>query len=228
MCRPVLLRLYTQVTYVGADNAIYSKAADGSGEAEILAPSEYPNTRLGSWSPDGEVLMFHAMLNPVFQLFTLRTGGTIERFRTTPFSESRPELSPDGRWILYLSDESGQWEVYLQPYPGPGERVQVSLAGGRQPSWSRDGHEIFYRAGGDLMVVLFDAFDERTEPPVGRPHTLIAGGGQMSNSSFYRYYDAAPDAQSFVMVASAPSERRREIRVVLNWLEELTERLPTE
>ena len=165
-----------RVTYAataeGRDRGIFWKPADGSGEAEQLASLEHPR-RLGSWSPDGETLVF-AVSHPStgYDLWVLPGDGQPQPFLATPFSERNPELSPDGRWLLYLSDESGRIEVYLQPYPGPGQRTKVSTAGGTEPSWSRDGREIFYRDGArrDLMVVSFNA---SAEPSVGQPRLLF-------------------------------------------------------
>jgi len=156
----------------------------------------------------------------------LPRDGQPQPFLATPFAERKPELSPDGRWLLYLSDESGRVEVYLQPYPGPGQRIKVSMAGGTEPSWSRDSREIFYRDStrGDLMVVSFDAL---AEPSVGQPRLLFEAGEQFySRSGGDRHYDISPDGLRFVTVAFG--SRLREIPVVLNWFEELKERVPTE
>ena len=72
-------------------------------------------------------------------------NGEAEPFLRTRFNEAYPEFSPDGRWLVYTSDESGRDEVYVRPYPGPGRAMQISTAGGSSPGWSRDGSEVFYR-----------------------------------------------------------------------------------
>ena len=200
------------------------KPSDGSGEGESLARMEH-RVRLGSWSPDGETLVIE-VVNPTTleDIWILPREGEPSPWLATPFRERRPELSPDGRWLIYLSDESGRTEVYLQPYPGPGQRVKVSTAGGLEPSWSRDGHEIFYRGRGDLFAVSFDA---ATEPPVGRPSRLIDGGPYRASGGTSRYYDVSPDGGHFAMLPLG-IRSLRELRVVLNWFEELKERVPTE
>src|SRR4029077_11465276 len=71
----------------------------------------------------------------------------------TKFNEGQPRFSPDGRWLAYLSDETGRNEVYVQPFPGSGHRVRTSTAGGEEPIWSRDGRELFYFKDADLMAV---------------------------------------------------------------------------
>ena len=76
-------------------------------------------------------------------------------FLRTPFDEFAPMFSPDGRWLAYLSDESGRLEVYVQPYPGPGGKWQISTEGGAEPVWARDGQELFYRSiNGDRMMAV--------------------------------------------------------------------------
>ena len=218
-----------RVTYAasagGGDRGIFWKPADGSGEAEQLASLEH-RPLLGSWSPDGETLVF-SVSHPStgWDLWVLPRDGQPQPFLATPFRERKPELSPDGRWLLYLSDESGRIEVYLQPYPGPGQRIKVSTAGGTEPSWSRDGREIFYRDGarGDLMVVSFDA---PAEPSVGQPRFLLEAGDLLVSTFGNRHYDISPDGRRFVTVSF--SSRLGEIPVVLNWFEELQERVPTE
>ncbi len=218
-----------RVTFSGSAGSgaegVFWKPADGSGEAEQLASLEH-RSRLGSWSPDGETLVFN-VLHPStgWDLWVLPRDGQPQPFLATPFAERQPELSPDGRWLLYSSDESGRIEVYLQPYPGPGQRIKVSTAGGTEPSWSRDGREIFYRDGarGDLMVVSFDA---RAEPSVGQPRFLFEAGDQLVGTFGRRHYDISPDGRRFVTVSFGL--RLGEIPVVLNWHEELKERVPTE
>ena len=218
-----------RVTYAtragGGDRGIFWKPADGSGEAELLASLEHPSG-LGSWSPDGETLVF-SVFHPStgWDLWVLPRDGQPQPFLATPFEERQPELSPDGRWLLYLSDESGRVEVYLQPYPGPGQRIKVSTAGGTEPSWSRDGREIFYQDGtrGDLIVVSFNAL---AKPSVGQPRLLLEAGGQLiPPSGAARDYDISPDGRRFVTVSFG--SRLREIPVVLNWFEELKRRVPT-
>ena len=110
---------------------------------------------------------------------TLRSGLTSWRFRLTdrktqpflrtPFFEGAPQFSPDGRWVAYLSDESGREEIYVQPYPGPGGKSQISTDGGTEPVWNPNGRELFYRSGNKMMAV-----DIATQPvfAAGRPIAL--------------------------------------------------------
>ena len=200
---------------------LYWKPADGSGPAERLTESRMPF----SWSPDGRVLAF------------AKTGGGNrgdvwilpmegERkpvpFLETPFGEWAAQFSPDGRWIAYLSDESGRLEVYVLPYPGP--RHQISTNGGFDPLWARDGKEIFYRTNDDKMMVV----PVRLEPEfkAGKPKVLFEGRFQSKHWEVL-HYDITPDGQRFVMVESEEESAPTEIIVVLNWFEELKRLVPT-
>ena len=96
-----------------------------------------------SWSPDGQLLAF-VEINPTtgYDIWVLRLGDRkAQPFLRTPFNEGAPRFSPDGRWLAYVSDESGRYEIYVQPYPGPGGKWQISTEGGTEPLWNRNGRE---------------------------------------------------------------------------------------
>jgi serine/threonine-protein kinase len=139
-----------------------------------------------------------------------------------PFSEYAPRFSPDGRWLAYQSNESGGNDVYVQPFPGPGGKWQISAGGGFEPIWSRNGRELFYRIGDKMMAV-----DIETTPTfrAGTPRMLFEQPGYSSSS---RQYDVAPDGQRFLMLklqrdaANTPPQ----IVVVKNWFEELKRLVP--
>jgi len=146
---------------------IFWQLADGSGGLERLTTSEYINAPM-SWSPDGQLLAFFEV-NPTTQrdIWVLRMGDRkVQPFLRTGFNESVPQFSPDGRWLAYISDESGRFEIYVQPYPGPGGKWQISTEGGTEPVWNRNGRELFYRSGGRMMAV-----DIATQPgfAAGKP-----------------------------------------------------------
>jgi hypothetical protein len=146
-------------------------------------------------------------------------------FLQTRFNEQSPQFSPDGRWLAYTSDESGRNEIYVQPYPGPGGKWQISTEGGTEPVWNRNGREFFYRSGDKMMAV-----DIATQPSfaAGKPRMLFEGKYTPTAATF-PYYDVSPDGQRFLMLkpvesqASAPTQ----MNVVLNWFEELKQKVPT-
>ena len=131
---------------------IYAKASDGSGEALQLVrerPASEP-----AWSPDGRVLY-----STIGQIRALSETGEATTLVESEGRVSTPRVSPDGRWIAYVSNTSGQNEVYVIPFPESGRRVTVSTNGGNSPVWSRDGHELFYVSDDRMMSVAIETVD---------------------------------------------------------------------
>jgi serine/threonine-protein kinase len=137
-----------------------------------------------------------------------------------------PRFSPDGRWLAYVSNESGRYEIYVQPYPGPGGKWQISTEGGTEPAWNYNGRELFYRCGNKMM-----AADIATQPSfaAGKPRMLFEGPYERSPATSPNY-DVSPDGQRFLMLKSAETGESAptQINVVLNWFEELKRRVPAE
>jgi Tol biopolymer transport system component len=209
----------------GANN-VFLQLADGSGGPERLTTSEYLQAPM-SWSPDGQLLAF-IEVNPATQrdIWVLNMRDRKARpFLRTQFDEAVPRFSPDGRWLAYISNESGRYEVYVQPYPGPGGKWQISTQGGTEPVWNPNGHELFYRSGDKMMAV-----DITTKPELiaSKPRMLFQGRYEQApfpNSN----YDISPDGQRFLMLKPGDSAETAptQINVVLNWFEELKQKVPT-
>jgi Tol biopolymer transport system component len=203
---------------------IFWQLADGSGGLEHLIASEHNNAP-HSWSPDGQLLAY-IELNPTtgFDIWMLRLSDRkAQLFLRTTFNESVPRFSPDGRWLAYVSDESGHWEIYVQPYPGPGGKWQISTEGGTEPVWNPNGRELFYRTGDKMMVV-----DIATQPSftAGKPRVLFEGQYLPTPVTFPNY-DVSPDGQRFLMLKEGErATSATQINVVLNWFEELKRRVP--
>jgi Tol biopolymer transport system component len=235
-----------RVTFTGVDGDLHSMRADGSGEAERLTTSD-ANARSShrlqvptSWSPDGRTLVFTqrlgsaAPVNRDIWALTLGDSAPAARpFLVSTSDESSAELSPDGRYLAYVSNQSGQSEVYVQPFPGSGRRELISTDGGGQPVWARNGRELFYRAPGPgpmmrMMVVDVKLSDVFT---AGRPRVLWeAMGTRYPGGTGGRTYDVAPDGQRFLMIQqkdSAPQTPPTFVVLVQNWLDELKRRAPT-
>jgi Tol biopolymer transport system component len=180
-----------------------------------------------SWSPGGRVVAF-TQVNPETgaDVYVLDMAGDRKPrpFAQTRFTEGSPKFSPDGRWIAYTSNESGRNEIYVQAYPGPGAKIQVSLNGGTDAVWRPRGGELYYREAGKMMAVQVDT---RGSFQSSRPKLLWTGsyahglgsqcgppGATSSN------YDVTADGQRFLMIKTdeiAPAQ----VNVVLNWTEEL-------
>jgi Tol biopolymer transport system component len=204
---------------------IFWQPADGSGEMERLTTSEYTDVPR-SFSPDGQLLAFLELGSATgydVSVLRLRDRKT-QPFIRTPTNESVPSFSPDGHWLAYISDESGRFEVYAQPYPGPGGKYQISTDGGTEPVWNPNGKELFYRSGDKMMAV-----DVTTQPAfsVGKPKMLFQGPYVPTPFTFPNY-DVSPDGRRFLMIKeSEQASSLNQINVVLNWFEELKRRVPT-
>ena len=205
---------------------LFWQLADGSGGLERLTTGEYNQAPM-SWSPDGQVLAF-IEVNPTTgrDIWMLRMGDRkAQPFLRTPATESAPRFSPNGRWLAYVSNESGRFEIYVQPYPGPGEKWQISTEGGTEPVWNPNGRELFFRNGDKMM-----AADVTTQLSfsAGKPRMLFEGQFEPAPATFPNY-DVSPDGQRFLMLKlveqaeAAPTQ----INVVLNWFEELKQKVPT-
>ena len=149
-------------------------------------------------------------------------NGESEPLVSSRFNEHDGRLSPDDRWLAYVSDESGRVEIYVQPFPGPGRKTSVSTEGGAEPAWSRDGHELFYRRGQELYAVPFSADGE-----AGQPTLLFTGKFRITDDNHRTHYDVSLDGEHFVMIQSEASDVRPEIHVVLNWFTELERLAPS-
>jgi Tol biopolymer transport system component len=201
---------------------LFWQPADGSGTAERLTTSQSTQVP-GSFSPDGQTIAFMEVNSETGpDIWTLGLGDRKARpFLKTPASETAPRFSPDGRWMAYTSDESGRWEVYVQPYPGPGGKWQISTDGGAEPVWNLTGHELFYRSGNRMMAVPVTL---QPEFSAGKPVALFEGPWLPTPLSFPNY-DVSRDGQRFLMLKIADQdEGARQIVVVQNWLEELNRR----
>jgi serine/threonine-protein kinase len=212
---------------------LYWKPVDGSGPEEVLVESEYALMPY-SFSADGSLFAFHdcKMSTNEFDIWVLPMEGDrrARPFLQTKNNEIHPAFSPDGRWLAYVSNESGRWEVYVRPYPGPGPVDQVSTEGGYEPCWSPDGREIYYRrSGGDQMLAV-SFITDGPSPQVGKPRLLFEGNYRVPPSiAFGRTYDLSPDGKRFLMIQeSEPPPPPTQYNIVLNWFEELKRLVPTD
>ncbi len=207
---------------------LFSQPYDGSSPMERLTTSEYAQYP-ESWfsSSDGQTLAlaeYHA--DTGYDILMLETrSGRVRPFLNSQFNEMYPEFSPDGRWIAYSSNESKRDEVYVASFPMPGMKHQVSSQGGEEPLWARNGKQLFYRWKDQVWVV-----DVRTDGgfSTGKPRLLFERPGY-SGGITIRAYDLSQDGQRFLMVKR---EQRKptpvtEMILVLNWFEELKQKLPT-
>ena len=198
--------------------SVYRKPSDGSGEAELLLGANDRKFMTDSWSPDGRYLALGTGTNYTdIAILALEDGKTTE-FLHTDQDESSPSFSPDGRWIAYQSDESGQNEIYVRPFPGPGGKWQISARGGEEPYWSRDGSRIFFLH--DEKIWAADVQSDGAGLRPGRPQ-VVADTVAMSFSE--RNYSIDSNGKRFLYVtqASETGSGPDRIVVVANWLDKL-------
>jgi Tol biopolymer transport system component len=203
------------IVYRGPDK-LYRKSSDGSGDAEMLLSGT-------DWvpldcSPDGRyVLLSKVDRATTSDLYVLdaTAGGAPAAYLTAPFGESLERFSPDGRWIAYVSNETGEGQVYVRRFhpgkPATGARWQVSTRGGVGPIWRRNGKEIFYRAPESaVMSAPVQTRDDSIE--VGVPAVLFTTPGSASA------FDVSRDGQRFLVLELAGQGSAQTMTVVTNWL----------
>jgi serine/threonine-protein kinase len=138
----------------------------------------------------------------------------------TEFDELAPRLSPDGKWIAYVSNESGRYDVYVRPFPDPGGRVVISAGGGAEPLWSRDGRQIFYRSSNAILAATISL---RGDPEVVARDTIMAD--DFLSNPFHPNYDVTPDGKRLLLLEGDANQRQ--LTVILNWTRSLEARLAT-
>ncbi len=145
-------------------------------------------------------------------------------FETRAAAEFQPVFSNDGKWVAYVSDTTGRFEVYVKPYPGPGEAVMVSARGGAGPTWSADGRELFYlepgTGAGGTNRMLTVPMANRARPGTPQPLFSYAPGNILPVTGVFTPYAVAPDAKRFYAVRQLPQARVKvtQVTLVLNWL----------
>ena len=227
----------------GASN-LYWQRADGTGEAQRLTDSPIPQFP-DSFSPDGRNLAFHQgsvvlgrqdlMVLPIER--DERGGlkaGAATTFLSGPSLKSNPRFSPDGRWMAYAESNSGRWEIYVQPFPGPGPRVPVSSNGGTLALWSPspENHDLFYNdlSQSKMMVVSYSTTGGVFTPSKARVWSEASFSANPPLGAYGPGFDLHPDGQRFAVAPPAPpivdDPRPTHLVFVFNFLDELRRLVP--
>jgi dipeptidyl aminopeptidase/acylaminoacyl peptidase len=204
------------------------KAVDGTGEPVVLVQSDYSASN-ADWSRDGRYVVFQGSsgggtATDILYAELDASGGPYkpQAFLDTPAVERVPKLSADGRYVTYVSDESGRPEVYVRSFPDGAGRRQASSDGGTQPRWRDDGKELFYvESDQSLMAVPVSIAQELT---LGRPQRLFDSQDLRFRDNPWPQYDISADGQSFLTATPADDAALPSIRIVENWYEEFRER----
>jgi serine/threonine-protein kinase len=212
--------------------------ADGAGDPQRLTESKSQQlSYAGSWRPDGNVLAF-TQVNPGTErdIMTLsiegdeKSGwkiGEPKPFANSTFDERGPAFSPDGRWLAYVSNESGGYEVYVRPFPGPGGKWQISTGGGLYPRWSRSSKELFYRTEtyNKIMAVTYTASGDsfRADKP------QLWSPGQFTDLGLNSNFDVHPDGKRFAVLKAPGTEQSaavNKVSLIFNFFDEINRKVP--
>lgn len=197
--------------------AIQWLPAGGGDSAETLLPAEH-NQWPQAFAPDGRMLVvqrMHPETRHDIWILPLDGERRARPYLRTPFDERGAAVSPDGRWLAYVSDESGRDEVYVRAFPVPDAAVRVSEGGGHEPRWAPGGGELFYRGAAGMVAVALAAASPMTAGRRevlfdDRPYVAIPNGTG---------YDVHPNGRSFLMIRRGAESR--EVLVLLNWFDQL-------
>jgi Tol biopolymer transport system component len=210
-------------TRAGLQHIVW-QLADGSGPAESLISSRHlvwPD----AWTPDSRTLLYVEQLpTDMPRAYVLHPGPEprSEPLRQPVVVDLRyPKLSPDGRLVAFGSNVTGRVEVYVEPFARTGARLQVSVDGGREPLWSRNGRELFYRRRSQMFAVPVDTRRLTAGKPV-----LLFERPYVTNGLSGHDYDVTPDGRFLLIKLSAEEQEPPRLNVVLNWTDELRRRVP--
>ena len=204
---------------------LYEIPADGSGVPTLLASSE-ENLFPFSWTKDEQFLSYWEGSPGDGDLLTLRAeGGETTPYYAATGAQFNSAFSPNGKWVVYQSFETGESQIWVQPFPATGAKTQITTEGGSVPMWSPDGQELFYaNEESELVSVVVVDTDSGT---YGRPESLpVTGILRDTFSGGDRNYDIMPDGQKFLVVRRPEQTGQPQIYIILNWFEELKERVP--
>jgi serine/threonine-protein kinase len=200
--------------------AFYRVAADASGKPEFLIETE-ANAVPNSWAPDGKTLVFsqHGPDKKTHLWSVTVPGGKAVRLHESDATELSGEVSPDGHWLAYESTESGNSEIYVQPFPSPGPKTRISTQGGSVPRWAHSGKELFFwNFGADRQLFAVDV-QPGAVFHAGLPQALFKAPAGTT-------WDVAADGKRFLVETPASNTGGRHMEVVVNWFDELDRRVP--
>jgi dipeptidyl aminopeptidase/acylaminoacyl peptidase len=215
------------VTFVSTRNgvtSIYQKLSNAASPEEPLVSSAEIKSN-PQWAPDGQSIIY-TQLNPKTSgdLYLLSLSGEKKStsWLQTNFIEGQARLSPNGRWIAYTSNETEQFQVYVESFPATGAKVAISIGGGSQPQWRADGRELYYYAP-DRKLVAVEVNGDGPTFKVGEARPLFEIRVASIDQSFpgNGYYAAAHDGKRFLVSSLPQAPERQEINVIVNWTADL-------
>ena len=212
-------------TREGEPNGTRMMTLNGGDDELLFSPDETARRQVTDWSPDGTRIVYGRVSPKTkWDLWVMSaapdpaTGArTHEPYLQSDFNEHQGRLSPDGKWLAYVSDQSGLPEVYVDAFPGKGARSQISSGGGYEPRWRADGKELFYRSGRSLMVLSIETVAGKVG---GVPRALFDMPIDESGDQILREeakYTMTPDGQRILVSAARSGPALTPVTVLLNW-----------
>jgi hypothetical protein len=204
---------------------LYRKATQTSAKEESLGVRG-TNTFATSWLGDGKLLVYSqtgdTTKDDLWLLPVVVKGEAGDRkpklFKQTPFNERNGQISPDGRWMAYDSDASGQFEIYIEPMPAGGAPRQISVGGGRGAVWRKDGRELYFLSGNKLMAVPVEpAVKPGADLSFGTPRELFSRSGLIANPREQAVYPSADGSQFLALLPTGDAPAAPPLTVVTNW-----------
>jgi Tol biopolymer transport system component len=207
----------------GGVQALYWQRADGTGDAELLVkPARSPE----AWLPQSQRLSYITLKGDTdydVWTYSLRDKTTAPLLETPMTAQLSSKFSHDGRWVAYQGNDTGRFEIYVQPVPPTGAQIQITKDGGRQPMWSVDDRELFYTNDNRLYSVAIQSQPTRGTVTAGTPVALpIADFITIGSLYTRRQYDITPDGKQFLMMFRVPTQ----VSVITNWFDDLKRRVP--
>jgi len=199
-------------------NSLFTKPAAGSNEEGLLLRAG-GSKALNDWSPDGRYILYTRIVpDTKYELWLLPLFGDRKPrpFLQAPFNEIQGQISPDGHWVAYASDESGTWEIYLQSFPSLGGKRILSVDGGVEPHWRKDGKELFYLAPDrNLMAVSINL---SSSPEIERPHVVFRAPVPPLSRIISNQFAVGADGQRFVFgLVENTSKEEQQLTVLSSW-----------
>ena len=189
---------------------------------EVLTPSSHAIPM--SWTPDGQSLLYYERAEGGIWALTPNDDSRGKLLLSGSSNERFPALSWDGEWIAYVADESGRREVFVQPFPSFGPKHRISINGGGEPVWARDGKRLYFREGRQMFSV-----DVKYEPTFTTSDPKVLFSGDYDSAPIgHQHYDISPDGTQFLMIRHGQPSGPNEVRVTQNWIEEFKARVEPE
>jgi Tol biopolymer transport system component len=223
--RPIWTPDGSRIVYTATKDGksgLFAVPADGSGKPELLLATDTPGNP-SSFTPDGKTLLYDQIVDKRRQVYVVDLSSRVRPGAPRPLhhatgAELSAQVSPDGRWVAYQSNESGTWEIYVQPFPGPGPKVRISTEGGQSPRWSRHGRELLYWANNPTSRLTAVAIPPGPVLNPGAPNQVF----QLLSGTTW---DVTPDPDR-LLVELTSDRSGTKIATVTDWFEELRRRAP--